>query len=211
VRVFPIYRRRRKDKSTRERFLAFRASEFHILRLDSSLDLSTPQRINWEAAKSDEISRLKSDIKQLKAEQLKNFGGISEANDSIARLKDENYVLKSQLAEERQFLEKLETTMVDAKHQLSIERVKVSYCEEEMDHVRKENRRLVRESDFLKSDLSIAEKDLKASKECCASLQRDLREVGTKLNQKTNTLFLMADEESLLKNEISALNQVPFI
>lgn len=108
-------------------------------------------------------------------------------------------------------MEKLETTMVDAKHQLSIERVKVSYCEEEMDHVRKDNRRLLRESEFLKSDLSLAEKDLKASKEYCASLQRDLREVGTKLNQKTNTLFLMADEEALLKNEIAALNQVPFL
>lgn len=110
--------------------------------------------------------------------------------------------------DERQFVEKLETSMADVCQKLALARVKVSHSEQEMDRLKKENRRLGREADFLKSDLGVAEKDLKASKEQCGKLQRDWREVGSKLAAETNRLFIMADDNTLLNIEIDELKKV---
>ncbi|XP_065344713.1 myosin-11-like [Cloeon dipterum] len=168
-------------------------------------DSNSPKQKTREAVKSDEIDRLKDEIHQLRNVGAVTTESLSEAQDTVARLKEQELALRTELDCLRQGADWSVELANSLQQKLAHERSKVSCAEEAVNKTKKDNRRLERELEYLKSDVAAAEKELKGYKLGYTRLQNELRETKNQLALEKNRAFTLTDEKHLLSQEISHL------
>ncbi|CAB3387821.1 Hypothetical predicted protein [Cloeon dipterum] len=167
--------------------------------------LNSPNQKTREAAESEEIDRLKDEIHQLRNVGAVTTESLSEAQDTVARLKEQELALRTELDCLRQGADWSVELANSLQQKLAHERSKVSCAEEAVNKTKKDNRRLERELEYLKSDLAATEKELKGYKQGYTRLQNELRETKNQLASEKNRTFTLTDEKHLLSQEISHL------
>jgi chromosome segregation ATPase len=174
------------------------------------MEMSIRQRENYDAAKTGEISRLKNEIQQLREEKVRSFGNISEAEDKIARLKDQTLSLKAELDAEREHSRGLDTTLKLSDQAAENTTARLKKSESDLEQLKKENRRLAHDLEFAMSSLTDAENKLSEKKDEIATLNNKLNMAKAHLSLDTNKMLTLMDEKTLLVAEVQSLKKVQF-